>query len=348
MRYGFGYGVEFRLICVVLFCSTIAIAQNRQQQPTSASIPREITGQLRVAESSAGPAGVLIILNRGTGMEVARSMTDSRGRFHFQDLQADNYEVVVQQQGYRPVTRQIDLNFTPSMFVNLELVPLPGARAASEPASGIVSAKLPANPAAQQEFEKGQRLLLESKDVKDTINGIAHLEKAMKSDPAFAPTYALLGKGYMDQQKWKEAEAVIRKGIDADSKDFSVRFLLGVCLNQERDFAGAAKALLSSLEIDPKAFQAHYELSRSYLAMNNWQMAEPHIVEAIRIEPRFAPAHVAMGNILLKKGDPHSAQEQYKEYLKLDPSGMFAAGVRSILDKMKTTNPSGTLPQEIH
>ena len=82
--------------------------------------------------------------------------------------------------------------------------------------------------------------------------------------------------------------------------------------------------------------------------MNNWQMAEPHIVEAIRIEPRFAPAHVAMGNILLKKGDPHSAQEQYKEYLKLDPSGMFAAGVRSILDKMKTTNPSGTLPQEIH
>ncbi|PYY02668.1 MAG: hypothetical protein DMG64_10795, partial [Acidobacteria bacterium] len=200
MRYGFGYGVEFRLICVVLFCSTIAIAQNRQQQPTSASIPREITGQLRVAESSAGPAGVLIILNRGTGMEVARSMTDSRGRFHFQDLQADNYEVVVQQQGYRPVTRQIDLNFTPSMFVNLELVPLPGARAASEPASGIVSAKLPANPAAQQEFEKGQRLLLESKDVKDTINGIAHLEKAMKSDPAFAPTYALLGKGYKDQQ----------------------------------------------------------------------------------------------------------------------------------------------------
>src|SRR5205814_4317715 len=108
------------------------------------------TGQLRVAESSAGPAGVLIILNRGTGMEVARSMTDSRGRFRFPDLQPDNYEVVIQQQGYRPLTRQIDLNFTPSMFVNLELVPLPGAHPPASPASGIVSARVPANPAAQQ------------------------------------------------------------------------------------------------------------------------------------------------------------------------------------------------------
>ena len=48
-----------------------------------------------------------------------------------------------------------------------------------------------------------------------------------------------------------------------------------------------------------------------------------------------------MGNILLKKGDAHSAQEQYEEYLKLDPSGVFAAGVKSMLEKMKATKPSG-------
>lgn len=331
--------MRVRSACILLLCSTFVVAQ-RQQLPPSASIPREITGQLRLPGTSAGPAGILVILNRGTGMEVSRVMTDSRGRFKFTDLIADNYEVVVQQRGYRQMTRQLDLTYTPTMFVNMELVPVTSDRSDSAPASGIVSAKLPANPAAQQEFQKGQQLLLEAKDAKDANNGIAHLEKAMKADPAFAPTYALLGKGYMDQQKWKEAEAVIRKGIDADANDFSVRFFLGVCLNQERDFAGAEKALLRSLEIDPKAFQAHYELSRSYLAMNNWQMAEPHVTEAIKIEPRFAPAHVAMGNILLKKGDPHSAQEQYEEYLKLDPSGPFAAGVKTMLEKLKTVPTS--------
>src|SRR5438874_10618306 len=88
-------------LCVLLLCSTIAVWQNRQ--PTSAVIPHEITGQLRIAQNSSGPAGVQVILNRGTGMEVARSITDSRGRFRFQDLQPDNYEVVIQQQGYRPL-----------------------------------------------------------------------------------------------------------------------------------------------------------------------------------------------------------------------------------------------------
>jgi len=324
-----------RSVFVLLLCSGFLSAQ-RQQLPPSANIPREITGQLRLVGTSTGPAGILVILNRGTGMEVSRAMTDSRGRFKFSDLVADTYEVVVQQRGYRQINRQLDLTFTPAMFINLEIVPLPPDHADSTPASGIVSAKLPSNPTAQHEFEKGQQLLLKSKDAKDANNGIAHLEKAMKADPAFAPTYALLGKGYMDQQKWKEAEAVLRKGIEADANDFSVRFFLGVCLNQERDFAAAEKVLLRSLEIDPKAFQAHYELSRSYLAMNNWQMAEPHVAEAIKIEPRFAPAHVALGNILLKKGDQHAAQERYEEYLKLDPSGPLAPGVKSILEKMKS------------
>jgi len=324
-----GYGTLFTLL---LFCG---FAAAQKQPPPNPTIPREITGQLRVANSSTGPSGFLVILNRGTGMEVDRSMTDSRGRFHFANLYPDTYQVIVQQRGYRTISRDVDLTAMPAIFVNLELVPLPGARSESSPASGVVSAKLPANDTAREEFAKGQKLLVESKDPKGTSSGIAHLEKAMKADPAFAPTYALLGKAYMDQQNLKAAEAVMLKGVEADAKDFSLQFFLGVCLNQEREFPAAEKALLRSLEIDPQAFQAHYELSRTYLAMNQWQNAEPHIEEAIKIEPRFAPAHVVMGNVLLKKGDPHAAQEQYEEYLKLDPSGPFAAGVKSMLEKMK-------------
>jgi len=322
-------GAVFTLL---LFCG---FAAAQKQLPPNPNIPREITGQLRFANSATGPAGFLVILNRGAGMEVARSMSDSRGRFHFGELQPDTYEIVIQQPGYRTISREIDLNAMPAMFLNLELVRLPGARSESSPASGIVSAKLPANDTAREEFGKGQKILVESKDPKDINSGIGHLQKAMKADPAFGPTYALLGKAYMDQQNLKEAEAVMRKGVEADTKDFSLEFFLGVCLNQERDFASAEKALLRSLEIDPQAFQAHYELSRTYLALNQWQKAEPHIEEAIKIEPRFAPPHVALGNILLKKGDPHAAQEQYEEYLKLDPSGPFAAGVKGMLEKMK-------------
>jgi predicted Zn-dependent protease len=323
----------FSTFFIALLCCGLAVAQ-KQLPPPSANVPHEITGQLRFPNTSSGPAGFLVILNRGTGMEVDRSMTDSRGRFHFGNLQPDSYQVVVQQRGYRTVSRDVDLNYSPAMFVNIDVVPLPGPRP-DVPASGIVSARLPANDTAREEFAKGQKLLVESKDPKDTNSGISHLQKAMKADPAFGPTYALLGKAYMDQQNLKEAETVMRKGIEADTKDFSLEFFLGVCLNQERDFASAEKALLRSLEIDPHAFQAHYELSRTYLAMNQWQKAEPHIAEAIKIEPRFAPPHVAMGNILLKKGDPHAAQEQYEEYLKLDPSGPFAAGVKGMLEKMK-------------
>ncbi len=324
------------VLAVVFLLAMAGIPTNQFVRAQSQVVTeRQLTGQLRINNRPVGTAGIVVTLRDSGGAEVNRAMSDSAGRFRFEHLRADSYEVIVQQHEYRYFTREVDLNFSPSAFVYVDLIPVPGQNVETAPPGASISAKLPANDTARQEFERGQEILASSKDPKESIS---HLQKAMKAEPTFEPTYVLLGKAYMDEKNWKDAETALRKGADLDPKDFAASFMLGACLNQERDFAGAEKALLHSLDIDPKAVEGHYELARTYFSLNQWDKAEPQVTQALRLNPQFAPAHVAMGNIFLRKGDAASAQAEYEQYLKLNPDGIFAPGVKATLAKIKSAS----------
>lgn len=324
------------VFAVVGLLALAGISSDPLAQGQANTLPsRQLNGQIRINNRPVGTAGIVVTLRDSGGAEIDRAMSDSAGRFRFDNLRPDSYAVVVQQREYRYFTREVDLLYSPSAFVYVDLIPVPGQNVETAPPGASISAKLPTDDKARQEFEKGQEILASSKDPKESIS---HLQKAMKAEPTFEPTYVLLGKAYMDEKNWKEAETALRKGADLDPKDFAASFMLGACLNQERDFAGAEKVLLHSLEIDPKAVEGHYELARTYFSLNQWDKAEPQITQALRLNPQFAPAHVAMGNIFLRKGDAASAQAEYEQYLKLNPDGIFAPGVKATLAKIKSAS----------
>ncbi len=320
---------------IVLGLLSCPVAWAQRAPSGRASAPRQIDGRLRVNGSLVGTAGVLVILKDSGGAEVTRSMADSAGRFSFLNLQPDNYQIVIQQREFQPVSRTVDLSFSPAASISIDLVPVPSHDAEAAPPGATISAKLPTDDAARQEYQKAQEILSGSKNAKSSIS---HLQKAAKIEPSFEPTYVLLGEAYMEQKNWKDADTALRKASDLDPKDFSAAFMLGACLNQEEDFAGAEKTLLHSLEINPQAVEGHYELARTYFSLNEWQKAEPHVVQALKLNPDFAPAHVAMGNIFLRRGNAASAQAEYEQYLKLAPDGMFAPGVKTVLAKIKAVS----------
>lgn len=322
------------LVLSALLLAEVAVAQINSSN-SKITTPRAITGQVRTSDSASGPAGILIVLTRADGMDVSSTMTDSRGRFQFTDLTPEQYVVIVHEVDYRETRQQLDLRYSPSAFANLMLNPLHNTATVSSatPANGFVSAKLPVDDNARKEFTKAMELI--SAPNADGAAILPHLEKVRSAEPAFQPTYVLMGRAYMDQHNWKDAETSLKKASELDPKDYAAAFVLGVCLNQERNFKAAETTLLRSIEINPSAAEGRYELARSYLALNDFKNAEIQLVEVERLAPTFAPAHVAMGNVLLRKRDKQGALREFKQSLVLDPKSPMAEPTRQVISRLE-------------
>ena len=293
----------------------------------------DVRGDLRLPNNTPGPAGILISLENATGAEVTRVMTDARGRFELSNLDPAVYVVKIIQSGYQPTAEKVDLTISPNAHIMLTLVPIPGGIGSEEGSrrGGTVSAKGPFNETAQAEMKEGERLLFNEKKPEKSL---PHFKKMIKAEPTYVNGYVLLGTALMSLNRYSEAESAFRDGVKRDEKDFSSRFALGVCLNQEGQFDQAEKPLLASIGLNPNAAEAHYEISRTYLGLNKWEKAEPHALAAVKLQPTFAPGHIALGNIYLKQKKNQEALGEFQSYLKLDPNGQFATPARVMVSKI--------------
>ncbi len=110
---------------------------------------------------------------------------------------------------------------------------------------------------------------------------------------------------------------------------------LGTCLRQEGTFVTAEKPLLRGVELNPETADGHFELGKAYWALDRWQEAEPHARKALALRPELSAGHLLMGNILLRKRDAPAALQEFKEYLRLEPQGPFAAPTRELVAKIE-------------
>ncbi len=276
-----------------------------------------VRGQLRFLPNPPVLQGIPITLEDERGGTVGRTQTDSQGRFVFTVNAHAIYIIRVRVEGYREVAQRVDLV---GGFVSDVLIVLKSLSASAIPDT------------AQKEFDKGNSLLLESKD---PTASISHFQKAIEVHPSFAEAHLLLGMAYMDLGKWKQAQSALENAIKMNDKLAGAHLALGACYNQQKDFAAAEKALLRGLELNEESAEGQYELARTYWALGRWQEAEPHARKAIQLQPGFAAVHVLMGNILLRKRDARGALQEFKEYLRLDPQGPFASATREMVAKIE-------------
>jgi tetratricopeptide (TPR) repeat protein len=108
---------------------------------------------------------------------------------------------------------------------------------------------------------------------------------------------------------------------------------LGAVFNQTKE--QAETALLKGLELNPEAAGGHCELEKTYWALGRWQDAAPHARKAVAGMPDLAPVHALLGNVMLRESNAQGALGEYQEYLRLDPNGSMAPGVRQMIEKIQ-------------
>jgi len=295
----------------------------------------EIDVQVRNQDGTAAPRGIHVRLESAEGGSAGDCVTEQGGRCHFAPGASGMYVVRLNQLGYREVAVHVNLVDTSRGYVTIDLRPDPGAAppdlASAVSGNSVSAADLGIPENARQEFEKGEIALKQSK----LDAGIAHLQKAIKLYEPFPEAYTLLGTAYLEQKNWKAAEAALERatGLDANASD--AYLALGAMFNQTKEYSRAETALLRGLEWKPDTPASHYELARTYWELGRWQEAAPHARKAVAAMPDVAGPHALLGNILLRERNPQGALHEYQEYLRLDPDGSMAPGVRQMIEKLQ-------------
>ncbi|MBV8070178.1 MAG: tetratricopeptide repeat protein [Acidobacteriaceae bacterium] len=84
-------------------------------------------------------------------------------------------------------------------------------------------------------------------------------------NPQNAKAQMLLAKALLaGDPKSQRAKELLQRSISLDDRDWESHYELGVLLESEHDYAGAAQELSRATEQNPKEAIAHYHLARVY------------------------------------------------------------------------------------
>ena len=311
---------------------------------------KRIQGQIRV-DGQPAPQGVLVYLDHARGRdtsfvngsgELGNTMTDSRGKFSFENIDAGQeepegrlYIVTARYPGYRTATQIVDLTASPVGYVHLDLRRDTSKDVPNVPPGGpgaMISARQPESPKAQEELAKGEDLLIQKHDPRGSIT---EFKKLLQLDPQYGPGYVLMGTAHMQLREWREARSAFEKAAKLEPTNAAAFLGMGAAMNQQQEFKAAQKPLQRSLDLRPDSAQAQYELGRSFWGQRQWQQAEPCARKALEIDKSFPPAHLLMGNVFLRHRDAPSALSEFQEYLRLDPKGQHAEEVKALIARIQ-------------
>ncbi len=300
---------------------------------------QQIQGQVRYSDSGQPVLNALVECD-GTGGN-SQQFTSRDGKFYFR-VSPGHYTVSIRMAGYRQEQQSVDLiDNGSSEYMSFHLKS--DASSVKPITHSIVRADVPVE--ARNEFEKAEAALASNK--KESMDeGIRHLGKAITIYPKFTEAQLRLGTAYMDLQQWDNAEKALRKTIEIDPKAANAFFALGEVFLRQKKYDQAEKAVQDGLAIESRSAQAHMTLAHIYwdkaAAIKEEAQWRPQleksyeeVKQALALDPNLAEAHLLKGNLLFKVRRAADAQNEFEEYLRLDPKGQYADQTRALVEKIK-------------
>jgi tetratricopeptide (TPR) repeat protein len=150
-------------------------------------------------------------------------------------------------------------------------------------------------------------------------------EKAIElaKDPA---TLNLIAESLQGEQLWPQAEPVLKKALEMDSRNPTSLLLMGRYLVVYRKYQEAEPYLKAATEVSSRAFQPFNLLGRAYLGMDRFSDAEATYERASTVAAAGERKQLAgtfgfegVGDGYLKAKQKENAVRAYQRALELDP-----------------------------
>lgn len=144
-------------------------------------------------------------------------------------------------------------------------------------------------------------------------------QTALALDPHSQDAMTALTNFYMDQHRFADAEALLRKLLVVRPNDASVHFQLGRMLAISGKNEDAAAELDAGLKIDPNDAKAQLDLADIYVDMHKFGDAEKLYAALVSSSPNDANLHHIFGRALLQDKKFSQAQDEFLRAIQLKP-----------------------------
>jgi len=123
------------------------------------------------------------------------------------------------------------------------------------------------------------------------LHGAAyHFLEVTRLDPMRAGAFVNLGAVYNRLEKYDDAIAALRKGIQLDASRAEGYYNLGVVYRQRDQLDLAIQAYREATRINPRMADAHYNLANIYLEKEQFPLSIAHYRHALELRPNWEKA----------------------------------------------------------
>ncbi|HET7440090.1 MAG TPA: tetratricopeptide repeat protein [Terriglobales bacterium] len=183
---------------------------------------------------------------------------------------------------------------------------------------------------------------------------LSHFRDAVRIDPAYSDAWLQLGKTYLAERQYEQAEAALSRVPDALPSGREANFYLGLAAYHKGDFARAETAF-SFLSARLPLPEISNNLAVVY-ARRGKKNATELFQRAVQFDPAEPDYHFNLALAMLRNGDTNGAARQLRETLNLQPGD---AEAKSLYERIApgsaarlstaagaVTNASAKLPLE--
>jgi Flp pilus assembly protein TadD len=324
------------LISLLCFFSKPAAAQKPPLPPTrpspTISTTYSVSGRVSDAGDNTRINSVRVELRAFTGATVASAFTSGDGNFEFLNVARGSYQLVVQQMGYQASAQPVDVN---GSVVGIEVVlrRIAGPGAVNGGPATVSARELSIPHKAHDAMQKGLNLLYAKSDYPGSVK---QFERAVEAYPDYYEAYTQIGVANMKLHDVDASEQAFRKAIDISHQQYvDALFWLATLLSDADRFTDAEPLARKAVEVNANSWQAHEELARALLGLNRAAEAETTALEAVKLQSQNANLRLLLANIHIALQNNVALLDDLNTYLKLAPTGSFAAQARQQRDEVQ-------------
>jgi tetratricopeptide (TPR) repeat protein len=314
-------------ILMIVGCTASLFGQGGQPNPEE-----QMTVRVTYNDDRTASANLRVELLSAYGSSIDTRTTDGFGSVVFTHLRPAKYKLRVSGDGVI-TTETGELDLTESGPNSTEYVSV--RRAPSDQvANGAVSfadVNVPAD--AKKEFEKGT----DSMEKKNWPDAKEHLSRAVTMYPKYALAYNNLGVTYLRMGQGPQAMDAFRNAVQYDEHLAQANLFLGQFYYENKDYKQAEPCLKRAVDAEPHNAQVLLALANTELRNGETEqaLANAQKVHSLPDHKKFAIAHLVAAEILSGRGDTQKVGEEYRLFLKEDPSSPLAARVKGALAKLE-------------
>jgi tetratricopeptide (TPR) repeat protein len=161
-------------------------------------------------------------------------------------------------------------------------------------------------------------------------------ERAIAIDPKMVEAYLNLGILFIERDPAGVAVPNLRKAVELLPSQSRPRYLLGVALQNAKDYSGAAESFEGAHRLDPKNLEPILHLANLYVRLQRPADAEKKFRNILEAQPNNAQALLGVAECLAAQKKPEAA-DAYRSYLAVQPrdSGARAQLVHLLVEQQQ-------------